>query len=220
MPDEEYIADDLRRALEQVPRRPSADRVAALQREVARQRFRRPLRRAAVVAVAAALALIAFSVSTLSNGGGQRPTASDPAMMTSIRVEIDQLRAAIAAGDPVMIERVAQHLRQHLQQLPPADRAAVADDVEPLLDKVTQPTGRTTASTAPTPRSTLGTTTTQPTTTTTTTTTAPTSTTTTTVTTNTTVAPTSGDDALAQDGRAGALAANPRDPASNRSSSP
>jgi hypothetical protein len=132
--DDRALAEALRRALEPALSEPSPERIAALQRQVRRRRRQRPLRRAAVAAAAAFVALLGVSLAVGTDGqNGQRSV--DAVAITNTRAAIDQVRFAIAAGNPVQIARSANALESDLRRLEPAEKAAVNDDASDVLDE-------------------------------------------------------------------------------------
>src|SRR5436305_2876007 len=100
--DDLQLTEALGRALELPQREPSPERIAALQRQVRRQRLRRPLRRAAV---AAAVALIALAGATLAVGTShQKETSSADAVAISNTLrDIQEVQQAIKDGNRVQI---------------------------------------------------------------------------------------------------------------------
>lgn len=184
MQDDLQLTEALVRALELPQREPSPERIAALQRQVRRQRLRRPLRHAAV---AAAVALIALAGASLAVGTSHhRETSSaDAVAISNTREAIKHVEQAIRDGNPGEIKKSTADLVSQLGRLDPTEQAVVAADVNAVISKaqravgpVPVPGSPSTAST--TSSSTASTTTTSSTSTTTSTTSSTTSTTTTT----------------------------------------
>jgi len=182
--DDLQLTETLRRALELPQHEPSPDRVAALQRQVRRQRLRRPLRRAAV---AAAVALIALAGATLAVGTAhQKETSSADAVAISTTLRaIEQVQQAIKDGNRGQINRSTAALESQLRRLDPTEQAAVGalaseviTNAKRAVGSVPVPGSPSTAST--TSSSTASTTTTSSSSTTTSTTSSTTSTTSTT----------------------------------------
>ncbi len=107
MQDERALAEALRRALEPAPREPAPERIAALQRQLRHQRRQRPLRRAAVAAAAALIALMGAALAVRNDGRNDQRSA-DAVAISNTRAAIDQVRFAIAAGNPAQIARVGK----------------------------------------------------------------------------------------------------------------
>jgi hypothetical protein len=132
--DDRAVAEALRRALEPAPVEPSPARIAALQREVRRQRLQRPLRRAAVAAAAALIALMGAAVAVRTDHQNNQRSA-DAVAITNTRAAIEKVRFAIAAGNPVQIERSANALESQLGRLEPTQKAAVDGAASDVLDQ-------------------------------------------------------------------------------------
>jgi iron uptake system EfeUOB component EfeO/EfeM len=130
--DDRSLVDALRRALEPPPYEPTPERIAALQRQIRRQRLQRPLRRAAVAAAAALIALMGAALAVQTDRQNDQRSA-DAVAITNTRAAIDQVRFAIAAGNTVQIEQSANALESQLRHLGPADMAAVDDDASRVL---------------------------------------------------------------------------------------
>jgi hypothetical protein len=185
VPDDRALAEALRRALESAPREPSPERIAALHRQLRHQRRLRPLRRAAVAAAAALIALMGAALA-VRNGDQHDHRSADAVAISNTRAAIDQVRFAIAAGNPVQIARSANALESELGRLEPAEKAAVGDDASVVLAEAhrvleprqaSTPTGPTTAPTSTSTTTTSSSTTTSTTSSSTTTTSTPTPTT-------------------------------------------
>ncbi len=99
MQDDRELVEALRRALEPAPHEPSPERVAALQRQVRRRRLQRPLRRAAVAAAAALIALMGTTLVVRADGRHDQRFAEAVAIANTCAA-IEQVRVAIAAGNP------------------------------------------------------------------------------------------------------------------------
>ena len=184
MQDDLQLTEALGRALELPRREPSPERIAALQRQVRRQRLRRPLRRAAV---AAAVALIALAGATLAVGTShpKETSSADAVEISNTLRAIQEVQQAIKDGNRVQITRSTAALESQLGRLDPAEKAAVGSLANAVIKQaksaaapVPVPGSASTAST--TSSSTASTTTTSSTSTTTSTTSSTTSTTTTT----------------------------------------
>jgi hypothetical protein len=154
--DDRALAEALRRALEPAPREPSPERIAALQRHIRHQRRLRPLRRAAVAAAAALIALMGAALAVRADHQSDQRSA-DAFAITNTRAAIEQVRSAIAAGNPVQIARSAILLESELRSLAPAEKAAVNGDASHVLEEAKRalaprqaatPTVPTTASTS------------------------------------------------------------------------
>jgi hypothetical protein len=134
VPDDRAVGEALRRALEPALREPSPERIAALQQQVRRRRLQRPLRRAAVAAAAALIALLGVALAVETDHPNDHRSA-DAFAITNTRAAIDQVRFAIATGDPVQIARSANALESQLGRLEPAEKAALDEDASDVLDE-------------------------------------------------------------------------------------
>jgi hypothetical protein len=154
--DDRALAAALRRALEPEVREPSPARIAALQREVRRQRLQRPLRRAAVAAAAAMFALMAATLAFRADSQNEQRSA-DAVEIANTRTAIEQVRFAIEAGNLVRIEQTADALETQLSRLEPVEMAVVDDDAKVVLAQAHRALGEPSSvstSTAPTSSST------------------------------------------------------------------
>jgi hypothetical protein len=168
--DDRALTDVLRRALEPVSDGPSPERIAALQRQVRRQRLRRPLRRAAVAAAAALIALMGAALAVETDRHSDQRSA-DAVEIANTQAAIDQVRSAIAAGNPVQIARSLKALESQLGRLEPGEKAAVGHDASDAVNEAkrvlaprqaSKPTAPTTASSSTSTTTTTSTPTTTP----------------------------------------------------------
>ena len=88
MQDDRSLIEALRRALEPPPYEPTPEQIAALQRQLRRHRLQRPLRRAAVAAAAALIALMGAALAVQTDGHHEQRSA-DAVAITNTRAAAD-----------------------------------------------------------------------------------------------------------------------------------